>query len=68
MNASERMDDRPASGRGSWAARFLLAFLLLAAACFCATAAQPEAQDSAFPKNFRDIPGVTPEEIQAVER
>ncbi|MDR1490253.1 MAG: transporter substrate-binding domain-containing protein [Desulfovibrio sp.] len=68
MKARERTNDRQPVLRRRFLPRFLaLAFFLLTA-CFSAAAAQPEAQGGGFPKNFREIPGITREEIQAVEK
>ncbi|MDR0746744.1 MAG: transporter substrate-binding domain-containing protein, partial [Helicobacteraceae bacterium] len=47
--------------------RFFLMSVLLAARLFAA-AAQLDAQNYAFPRNFRDIPGITQGEIQAIEK
>ncbi|MDR0672301.1 MAG: transporter substrate-binding domain-containing protein [Zoogloeaceae bacterium] len=70
MKASERMNDRPFLRRRGFAARFwascfLLLFLLLAFS-LSALADAPEA--GGFPQGFRDIPGITAEEIQAIEK
>ncbi|MDR2639480.1 MAG: DUF559 domain-containing protein, partial [Helicobacteraceae bacterium] len=60
MKASERKNNRPPSA----ARRLLTAFLLTAGCLF----ASPEAKSGVFPANYRDIPGITQEEIQAIEK
>ncbi|MDR2668441.1 MAG: transporter substrate-binding domain-containing protein, partial [Desulfovibrio sp.] len=67
MRENERRNDRTSSASRFLSVCFLLAFFL-AAGSFLAAVASPDEKDSSFPANFRDIPGITQEEIQALEK
>ncbi|MDR2604199.1 MAG: transporter substrate-binding domain-containing protein, partial [Desulfovibrio sp.] len=67
MKENERRSDRPSSATRFLPVCFLLAFFLAAGSFFVAVAS-PDEKDSAFPANFREIPGITQEEIQALEK
>ncbi|MDR1349531.1 MAG: transporter substrate-binding domain-containing protein [Zoogloeaceae bacterium] len=51
-----------------FAARFLVLAVCLTAVCLFAAVRPSSAQDNDFPKSFRDIPGITREEVQAIEK
>ncbi|MDR2625166.1 MAG: hypothetical protein LBC37_02430, partial [Zoogloeaceae bacterium] len=65
MQERECRNDRPSGVAWRLVVRFFSAFFL-AMACLSATAAPVE--NNALPANFREIPGITAEEIQAIEK
>ncbi|MDR1536359.1 MAG: transporter substrate-binding domain-containing protein [Planctomycetota bacterium] len=67
MRAGARINLRPPAGRFP-ALRLLVPAFLLAVARLSAADAWPDAPSGGFSGNFRDIPGITPAEIQAVEK
>ncbi|MDR2786761.1 MAG: transporter substrate-binding domain-containing protein, partial [Candidatus Accumulibacter sp.] len=64
MKGNGRTDGRQMVSRRRFGARSLLAVFLMAVSVL----ALADAKNDAFPANFRDIPGITQEEIQALEK